>query len=693
MAHSTIKGEASATVTLGAHGYHHRLVIASTGDVQPSTYGAAALIDPAGVRHGHIVNNGGVYGAFGGGYSNPTAGGVGIDFAAVGTLVNTGHISGGHGGYGIAGGVGVDLQAGGSITNTGAISGGEAGYGRFAPSQGAVGVILNGGTLTSSGGVFGGSGGERPVYYNGGGGGAAVIATDGALVTNSGTFSGGSGQYAEEGGGFGAAGVQLNAATLANSGTISGGGGAGSYRSDAGNGGPGVAMTNGAIAVNLGLITGGGGGYGSNGYNSAGGAGVTLHDATLANTGTIIGGGGPQAASIYVYGGAGVVVSGGTLFAGGTITGGAGGHLSVGGVGISISGGEAVVTGTITGGGGADAVSFGYPAGTLQIDPGAVFNGLVVAGAEAADVLVLGGTTSATLSGLGTEFTNFSSVQIASGAIWALDGANTLVTGSSLLVSGTLSVAGTLADTGTATISATGSLNPGISGAVLLGGVTLQDGRLTESFGGTMVIGTSLAGATAGTLTIQEGFQIAGDGIIHAPTLSIAGALTAQGGTLGLHAIVTGTGAITIDAGATLDVFGTLTAAGIDFASGGDTLVLGKPADVTTTLSGFGTGDTVDLQKIIATTLTYSGGTLTLLDGTTPVKTLILSGDYTLADFAVQSDGGTGTDVYYAAQDAIATAAPSYHVQNHAWPALATMSGWHDGEPAVVPWLLTQHGR
>ena len=179
-----------------------------------------------------------------------------------------------------------------------------------------------------------------------------------------------------------------------------------------------------------------------------GGAGVDLQAGTLTNTGTIAGGAGGTGGESY--GGDGGngrcdyrrhAYRRGARSRGGKA--GPGGFY--GGTGVSISGGTLIASGTISGVSGqykSDAVSFGNVAGTLVINPGAVFNGVVAANAAVADMLVLGGSTAATLSGLGTEFTGFNSVQVAPAAVWDLAGANTLAAGSSLQDAGTLSVLG-----------------------------------------------------------------------------------------------------------------------------------------------------------------------------------------------------------------------------------------------------------
>jgi hypothetical protein len=61
---------------------------------------------------------------------------------------------------------------------------------------------------------------------------------------------------------------------------------------------------------------------------------------------------------------------------------------------------------------------------------------------------------------------------------------------------------------------------------------------------------------------------------------------------------------------------------------GNDLLVLGTPGSVTSVLSGFGTGDTIDLSSIQAGSLSYAGGALTLYGpGQHVVDTLAFSGN------------------------------------------------------------------
>lgn len=478
---------------------------------------------------GKISNSGTIYGGHGGSSkfygSYPGAGGVGLDLTS-GTLDNRGLIHGGAGGispddgYGYIGGVGgagVIVRSMSNVTNDGTITGG------FTPGSSpnlggpgiellAGGTLVNTGLITSSGyyGIRLLQGGD---VVNSGSIVGGVDALGGGTSTNSGIIVGATSGY-----GFGA-GLNLSgAATFTNAGMVAGGNGTnGSYFNIylPANGGTGAALAAGAVFINHGLVTGGVGGNSAY-YASYGGIGISVgFGASLQNSGTVQGGtsGVSSNYNTSYNGSAGVYVNGGLVTTSGTITG-----------GLPAAG----TTGGIRG----DAVQFGTLAGTLVIDPGAVFNGLVVADAAAADTLVLAASfTSGTLSGVGTEYTGFSAIDEATGAHWTLAGSDTLAIGETLTFAGSLNVAGTL---------------------------------------------------SGGLATFASGHH--------------------------------------------------------------ETLAIGSHASVTTTLSGFATGDTIDIAKI-ATSLTFIGGTLTLYEGQSAIETLALAGSYTQTEFHLAADAHGGTAI------------------------------------------------
>jgi hypothetical protein len=230
----------------------------------------------------------------------------------------------------------------------------------------------------------------------------------GALLINYGTVLGG-----ESGGNhFGGAGVIMSGnGTLRNYGDVTGG-----------NEAPALTLQNGGVVVNRGTLTGGLGA--SDGLDAAGGL-------KLLNTGVVMGGYGP-----YGEAGDGADISGfGSVKNTGVISGSAGDHdyAGTGPVGIYLEGGTLYNSGTIAGGKDTygvvrdplgDAVQFGTLAATLIVAPGAVFVGNVVAPGTTLDVIELTGTRAdiGTLSGLGTDFIGFDTLDVDAGAFWAISG-------------------------------------------------------------------------------------------------------------------------------------------------------------------------------------------------------------------------------------------------------------------------------
>ncbi len=382
-----------------------------------------------------ITNSGTCVGGAGGRY-----GGDGINFGQLGaanTILNSGLILGGAGFYGK--GSGVVIGGNGTLSNQGTVGGG---YG------GGAGVVLDGNAALSNQAIIMGGLGSY-----GGTGGTGVTTSQGT-VSNQGTISGGSCFISSYYGGVGGAGAYIgHGGTLTNSGVVEGGaaGGAGGVDSRAPRGGDGVDAA-GGLLTNTGSIQAG---YGGSGVLAGeGGTGVSLGGATLVNSGSIRGGEGgasPTKAEFYGgvggNGGVGVNIGDSTLTNAGTISGGAGGY------------------GIVESGPAGDAVQCS-DGGTLVVDPGAVFNGLVVASQYENDLMVLAsGATAGTLSGLGTQFTGFEVVEEVAQATWSLLGSSTLGNASILEVGGTLTFISTAEGTGHvridrgATVTAGGALS------------------------------------------------------------------------------------------------------------------------------------------------------------------------------------------------------------------------------------------
>jgi hypothetical protein len=442
--------------------------------------------------------------------------------------------------------------------------------------------------------------------------------TTNASVLNQGTVSGGDGKEHGFAGGNGGIGVAMTGNTLTDMGTITGGVGGIGYH--AGAGGDGVNCSAGVV-TNTGTISGGTGGHGGlggggYGYGGNGGVGVSLNGGTLTNSGTIAGGYG--GAVDYLYGrsfggvgGNGVNLDGGTLTNSGSIVGGYGGngyHGGNGGTGVFIGAGTLITSGTISGGYGGSGNSFGYSgyavqfgsvAATLVVDPGAVFNGSVAANSSVNDLLELGGTATGTLSGLGTQFTGFTTIAEDAGANWMLSGANTVSAATTLSDAGNLTVTGTLTDIGAVTVAA--------------GGV-LQDAG-TLSFLGT-VTNNGIIGASSGLISFA---------------LAVAGTGTLQLGAAGTLSLMAGSGITQT----------------VDFLASTGVLDLTNAITFVGMLEGFGSGDQIDLLNTVKTETNFANGVLTLRDGNQVVASLHFDGSYERSDFMLASDHHGGTVITF----------------------------------------------
>ncbi len=312
-----------------------------------------------------------------GGYLTITSSGtisspsVGV-FASYSTIINSGSISS----------VSYDgvKAVGSTITNSGSISG----Y--------IEGVYLNSGTITNSGSIYGGRYGVTAIYSTLSNSGTISSNINGVVasystVSNSATISSNYiGVYATDSTitNFGyidgvSSGVTAVHSTVSNFATISGNGiGVFAYGSAITNSG----SINGAGGTGVYAIGSSITNYGSiSGFND----GVYLNSGTITNSGSIYGGG------IGVY-----------LFAGGTVT----------NAGTIFGGSDAVILG-------------GSGENRLIVDPGGAFTGAVEGSTSATNTLELAqrsGSTAGTLNGIGSQFIDFSEINIDSGASWSISG-------------------------------------------------------------------------------------------------------------------------------------------------------------------------------------------------------------------------------------------------------------------------------
>ena len=327
------------------------------------------------------------------------------------------------------------------------------------------------------------------------------------------------------------------------------------------------------------------------------------------------------------------------LAAGGTVSNVAGGLITSNTVGVDVLGLATVVNaGTITGSGGT-AVSFGAAGSRLVVDPGAMFHGIAAA-TGVGNTLELGSSASVgTLTGLGSSFTNFTSVALDAKAIWNLSGAvNSLAGGATLALGngGTIRVTGSLDVAGGLSLTGAGSISLAPIGP---GGTP-----------GKLEIGTGGA-SKAGYVTIDPNATLTGSGTIRA-SVSVAGNLTASG-SMRIQGPLSGGGSVAVVAGGVLTVSGSVSSRTMTFLNGTrskETFAFGAPTEVTATLQRFGqVGNTVDLLGLVANASSFSAGVLTVSSAGGATAKLNFAGSYTTGNFLLGSDGHGGTNITFKA--------------------------------------------
>jgi hypothetical protein len=228
---------------------------------------------------------------------------------------------------------------------------------------------------------------------------------------------------------------------------------------------------------------------------------------------------------------------------------------------------------------------------------------------------------------------------IGAGAELELDGNDAFIEdstalGSNSALTGLTDIAGRLDLDGGGSLSTTGSVtNSGIIALTSsVGGSTLSiDGALTNNGNGELDIGASVSASvsvTANSFVNSGTVGLNGNGAILA-ALNVSGAITNNGSisittdTEELAGAVGGKGAFSLS-NANLRFDSSVSAGQTINEAGADALVLEKAQSFAATISGFGTGDTIDAANFLLSATTFkfvensanTGGTLTLTDST-----------------------------------------------------------------------------
>jgi hypothetical protein len=178
----------------------------------------------------------------------------------------------------------------------------------------------------------------------------------------------------------------------------------------------------------------------------------------------------------------------------------------------------------------------------------------------------------------------------------------------------------------------TGSLTN--AGTLLVDGGTLTVNGILASTG---IVAIGYGGSE---LVLNQGATLA--------NVTDNGAIDAAAGTTTISSEVLGTGTLQVGGGASL-----ILSAGLgeqdqlNFLGTTGNLGLLNPSDFMASIAGFAGSDTIDLVNIQANDIFYQGGILSILENNEAVAYLRLQGAYYEGDFSLSSDGHGGTFISY----------------------------------------------
>jgi hypothetical protein len=265
--------------------------------------------------------------------------------------------------------------------------------------------------------------------------------------------------------------------------------------------------------------------------------------------------------------------------------------------------------------------------------------------------------------------TNSGKIALGSAGDLFLDGlftnAGTLNTAatSDVWVNSSLSNHGTVNQSGDFTIgqshtgAVTNSATWSITGAVDIakgaaGGTFTNEGTLTRT--GTGVSDVAVATTNSGKVSVNQGT------LEFSSTVANTGTMTATSSVLQLDQAASGVGALDIGSGGVVNIQkGADSGQTVDYLGTGK-LALDTPGTFAGHISGFGGSDVIDLVSKGATSTSFSGGVLTVLDGSTAVAHLKFNGSYTSKNFTLSSDAHGGTLIHFQAAAALTQAVAAF---------------------------------
>jgi fibronectin-binding autotransporter adhesin len=201
---------------------------------------------------------------------------------------------------------------------------------------------------------------------------------------------------------------------------------------------------------------------------------------------------------------------------------------------------------------------------------------------------------------------------------------------------------------------ANGQLNISGNKFANLGSVATSNGdtlNMTSAIFGNAIPATLSGDGTISSTANNYGTIIAsgGDTLAFLHGVTNDGTMEASSGVLSSQNSIGGTGTLDIGATGTLSLLqGASSGQTVDFLAATGSLDLSVPLDFQGTITAFGNSNLIDLINTPETGFSYSGGVLSVQNGSATVASLHFAGSYTQANFVLGTDGHGGTNITFA---------------------------------------------
>jgi T5SS/PEP-CTERM-associated repeat protein len=293
--------------------------------------------------------------------------------------------------------------------------------------------------------------------------------------------------------------------------------------------------------------------------------------------------------------------------------------------------------------------------GALTVSGGATLSVATGAGQTVPDALIGAGggsiASTATVTGSGSSLTVAGALIVGNtnhGTLQVLAGAH--VTSNSLTVSNNSLSSGSLVVAGAGSLLSTNALAVGVArvrgavsidaGTVSVTGNASLHGALTLSDGGSL--------DATGIVQVAGNTTVSGVGTLSAAHIVDAGRIVARGGVMTCVGVITGGGFLYAGGDANMIIDGRVNASvGLHFGNNG-TFTAASISELAGTITGWEARDALDFTGVKIASDSYAAGTLSLYDSSHKLLGReVFAGSYTVHNFALSSDGGSGTLLTY----------------------------------------------